>query len=229
MLRYYCGLTEADTPAVMLAKIRRTLQEVGVTPDEGALLLLHLLGVQTDMGPFAALRPEALKSRTFATLRHICMQASQQQPLVVEIENLHWIDPTSDECLAALIEGVAGVPILILVTYRPGYRSAWMDRSYVTQIALQRLSPQDSWQVIQSVMQTTAIAESLVQQLLVKADGNPFFLEELAWTVREHGNSHGLTLVPATAASSKISVADRCSDWEGRELVFTPRSQRYGR
>jgi predicted ATPase len=209
LLRYHCGLTDADTPQSISAKIRQSLQAVGMPPDEWAPLLLQLLGVQMDTGQLAALSPEALKARTFATLMQMCINYSQQQPLVLEIENLHWIDATSEEFLTTLVERVAGLPILVLVTYRPGYRPAWIDKSYVAQIALQRLAPHDSRQVIQSVLQTTVIPESLVQQFLLKADGNPFFLEELAWTVREHGDSHALSVVPNTIQAVLAARIDR--------------------
>ena len=107
------------------------------------------------------------------------------------------------------MERVAGLPILVLVTYRPGYRPAWIDKSYVTQIALQRLTPHDSRQVMQSVLQTTVIPESLVQQLLLKAEGNPFFLEELAWTAREHGDARAFSAVPNTIQAVLAARIDR--------------------
>ena len=209
LLRYHCGLTDADTPKRITTNIRQSLQVVGMAVDEWAPLLLRLLGVQMDTDQLATLSPEALKARTFAALIQMCINYSQQQPLVLEIENLHWIDATSEEFLTALVERVAGLPILVLVTYRPGYRPAWIDKSYVTQIALQRLAPHDSRQVIQSVLQTTVIPESLVQHLLLKAEGNPFFLEELAWTVREHGDSHAFSAVPNTIQAVLAARIDR--------------------
>src|SRR5205814_117307 len=96
----------------------------------------------------------------------ICLNGSRQHPLILEIEDLHWIDASSDECLAALVERMAGAPLLVLVTYRPGYRPAWIDKSYVTQVALQPLTSQDSLQVVQAVLPAVVLNAPLVPQLL---------------------------------------------------------------
>jgi tetratricopeptide (TPR) repeat protein len=139
----------------------------------------------------------------------MCLNACRQRPLILEIEDLHWIDPSSDECLAALVERMAGAPILVLVTYRPGYRPAWIDRSYVTQVALQPLTSRDSLRVVQAVLPTVAPSAPLVPQLLAKADGNPFFLEELARTVMEQGPDVPTRTVPDTVQAVLLARIDR--------------------
>ena len=187
LLRHHCGITDTDGPEDITAKIHRSLQEVDMAPETWAPVLLHLLGLQEGTNALAALSPEARKARILTALTQMCLKGSQQRPLILEIEDLHWIDPSSDACLAALVERMAGAPLLVLVTYRPGYRPAWIDRSYVTQVALQPLTSQDSLRVVQAVLPTAALSAPLVPQLLAKADGNPFFLEELARTVVEQG------------------------------------------
>ena len=72
------------------------------------------------------------------------LHASHQRPLLLEAEDVHWIDPTSEEWLIALIERLAGVPILLLMSYRAGYHPAWIGKSYATQLALQRLTVDES-------------------------------------------------------------------------------------
>ena len=64
------------------------------------------------------------------------LRESQRQPLTLALENLHWIDATSDEWLTTLVERLVGAAILLLATYRPGYRPTWLDKSYATQLAL---------------------------------------------------------------------------------------------
>ncbi len=139
----------------------------------------------------------------------MCLQGSRQRPLILEIEDLHWIDASSDECLTALVERMAGAPLLVLVTYRPGYRPAWIDKSYVTQVALQPLTSQDSLRVVQAVLPTAALTAPLVPQLLAKADGNPFFLEELARTVVEQGTDTPAHTVPDTVQAVLLARIDR--------------------
>ncbi len=101
------------------------------------------------------------------------------------MENLHWSDPTSEEWLITLVECIAGAAILLLVTYRPGYRPAWLEHSYATQLALPRLTTDDSLELVQSVPQSANLPDRLQQEIVGKAAGNPFFLEELTRAVVE--------------------------------------------
>lgn len=209
LLRYHCGISLTDTPEDATAKIHRGLQDVGMAPETWAPVLLHLLGLQEDPPSLAELSPEARKARTLTAIAQMCLQGSRRRPLILAIEDLHWIDASSDECLAALVERMAGAPLMILVTYRPEYRPAWMDHSYVTQLALQPLTRKDSLQVVQAVLPTAAITTPFMPPLLSKANGNPFFLEELAHTVAEQGAEASALAVPDTVQAVLLSRIDR--------------------
>ena len=164
--------------------------------------------------------PQEIRTQTFAALHQLLLQESQRQPLLVVVENLHWIDPTSQAYLVELVERLANVPLLLLVTFRPGYRPPWMEKSYATQLALPRLGPEDSRCVVQAVLHPTPVPEALMQDLLTKAAGNPFFLEELAWTVREHGD---FRLPPEVPDTIRAVLAARI-DWlppEAKQVLQT--------
>jgi class 3 adenylate cyclase/DNA-binding winged helix-turn-helix (wHTH) protein len=197
LIRHQCGLTDADNPATITAKVQPRLREMGMEPEVWAPYLLWLLGVQAASERLATLSPPVLKERILETLLQMWHRGSQQRPLVIVVEDLHWIDATSEACLAALTQRLASAPILLLLTYRPGYRPPWMDKSYATQLAIHRLSPRESLQVMHSILQTEPIPGPLEQELLAKAEGNPFFLEELAWSIKEHSDHSPLT-VPTT-------------------------------
>src|SRR4030095_2616752 len=111
--------------------------------------------------------------------------------------------------LTALVERMAGAAILVLVTYRPGYRPTWVDKSYTTQMSLQPLTPPDSLRVVQAVLPVAVQTAALVPQLLAKAEGNPFFLEELARTVVEQGADASLPTVPDTVQAVLTARMDR--------------------
>jgi predicted ATPase len=184
-LRAYCGITQADGDAAITAKVRGRLQRVGLAPDTEAPYLLYLLGVETATAQVAGSSPETLKAHIFATLRQFWLKSSQQHPLILAVEDLHWSDPTSEELVPSLVEGLPGAALLVLSTYRPGYRPAWLEKSYATQFAVPPLSAQDSVQVVQAVLQRETVPPLLAEALLAKAQGNPFFLEELAQTLVE--------------------------------------------
>jgi class 3 adenylate cyclase/DNA-binding winged helix-turn-helix (wHTH) protein/predicted ATPase len=181
LVQQACGLMATDDVATITAKVRQTLHDVGLVPDTEAPLLLRLLDVPTSAESLARLSPQARKARTFTLLHSLHRYASQRQPLVLAIEDLHWIDATSAEYLAALVEQLAGTALLLLVTHRPDYRPPWLAHAAVTQVTLPGLLPQDSAQVVQSVGQTMDLPPSLVATIIAKAGGNPLFLEELTW------------------------------------------------
>jgi len=185
MLRLTCGMTERDDAAAMASKLQRRLQDVGMPAAAGAPYLLYLLGGADGTAQLAGLSPEAIRARTFATLHAFLRHSSQQRPLLLEIEDLHWIDPTSEAYVLELVEQMAGLPLLLLVTFRQGYRPQWMDKSYATQLALPPLTRMDSRCLVQAVLDTQPVPEPLLQAIVAKAQGNPFFLEELARAVQD--------------------------------------------
>ena len=211
-------MTETDSPATLTAKVRVALQEIGLRADDAAPYLYRLLGVEEGSEALAVLSPEAIKHRTFETLRQMSLNGSQQRPLICEIEDLHWIDKTSEEYLATLVENLAGAAILLLVTYRPGYRPPWIDKSYATQLALRQLAPQDGVVVVRSVAQRARLSEHLEQVILAKAEGNPFFLEELTRAVLEHGDLQDAVAVPDTIQGVLMARLDRLSEAPKRLL-----------
>jgi DNA-binding winged helix-turn-helix (wHTH) protein/class 3 adenylate cyclase/tetratricopeptide (TPR) repeat protein len=190
-LRVHCGITPADGAAAITAKVCESLQAVGLAPDTAAPSLLHLLGVEAATVQVAGSSSDTLKAHTFATLRQLWLTSSQQPPLILAVEDLHWSDPTSEEFLAALVEGLPGAALLALGTYRPGYRPVGLAKSYATQLTVPPLSAQDSVPVVQAVLQRETVPPPLAEVLLAKAQGTPFFLEELAQTLAEQDAGQG--------------------------------------
>jgi tetratricopeptide (TPR) repeat protein len=228
LLRAYCGLTPADRAETVAAKICEGLQTAGMPPDEWAPSLLHLLGVQPGTEALAGVSPETLQAKTFAALQQLCLHRSQQYPLIVAVEDVQWIDPTSDAFLARLVDRIAGAAILVLVTCRPGYRPLWLQKSYATQLSLSPLAPQDSVEVVRAVLATQTVSDAVTQDILARAQGNPFFLEELAQTLLEQGTPRGksgmglspVLQLPATVQGVLAARIDRLPP-EEKQLLQT--------
>jgi predicted ATPase len=91
--------------------------------------------------------------------------------------------------LATLVESLAGTPILLCTSYRPGYRPPWLDKSYATQIALHSLPPHDGLRVVRSALHGDTLSEHMEQMIIQKTERNPFFLKELVRAVMEHGDT----------------------------------------
>jgi predicted ATPase len=118
--------------------------------------------------------------------------------VILEIENLHWIDATSAEWLTAFVEHLGGIPVLLVLTYRPGYRPPWIEKSYATQLALPYLAAADSRRMLHALLQERLPGATVLEQLVAKAGGNPLFLEELARGVQEQSEGAGSLDLPAT-------------------------------
>jgi DNA-binding NtrC family response regulator/tetratricopeptide (TPR) repeat protein len=228
LLRAQCGITPADAAEVIMEKVRRGLEAVGLAPEEWAPYLLHLLGLAAGTERLADISPERLKAKTFEVLQQLSLHESGQHPLILAVENLHWIDPTSEAWLTSLVERLPGAAILFVATYRPGYRPPWLDKSYATQLTLSPLSPQDSVQVVQTFLPAETIPDHLARTILSKAQGNPFFLEEIAQSLLEQGmlrRDGGVVrpptiLLPPTVQAVLAARIDRLPP-EGKQLLQT--------
>jgi class 3 adenylate cyclase/transcriptional regulator with XRE-family HTH domain/tetratricopeptide (TPR) repeat protein len=218
VVRANCGIVDGDAAPVVAEKVRCGLEEVGLDADEHAPHVLHLLGQDGAALVSAQLSAEAMKARMFETLRTWSVCGSRRRPLIVAIEDLHWIDKSSEEYLSSLAEILAGAPMMLLCTWRPGYIPPWTEHSYATQLALRRLSPQDSLRVVGSVIGADRIPESLARAILERGEGNPFFLEELARAALEHAGADARTFVPETIQDVLMARIDRLAEAPRRVL-----------
>ncbi|MFP5285760.1 MAG: ATP-binding protein, partial [Thermoanaerobaculia bacterium] len=216
MLRNEWGIGETDSPPTVTAKVQGALERAGMDPGDTLPYLLNLLGVNEGTERIAEISPQVVQGRTFAILRQLLLNAGQGRLVVLEIEDLHWSDETSEEFLAFLVEGIAASRVLLLLTYRSGYRPRWIDKSYATQISLSRLTDRESQEVMQSVLRRTELSAELVGLVLKKAEGNPFFLEELTRSLLERPD----VSVPDTVQGVLMARIDRLPE-EHKRLLQT--------
>src|SRR5258707_6114707 len=151
----------------------------GKDREQDGPVLRHLLGSEDLSGSSLLSNPAAVKGTTFEVYRKLTIKLALERPLILVLEDLHWIDKISEEFLGFLAENPPNARVLLLASYRPGYRPPWIDKSYAGQIPLQPLSRDDSIHVIRSVLRTERLIELLTEEIVVKGDGNPFFLEQL--------------------------------------------------
>jgi class 3 adenylate cyclase/tetratricopeptide (TPR) repeat protein len=215
VLRQECGLADLDTPEETTAKLRATLDTLGLGEGQ-APYLLALFGVKEADDRLAGLGGDAVIARTFDALRQVLLRRSRRQPLVLALEDLHWIDRTSEAFLESLADEVAGAAILLVATYRAGFRPAWLDRTYATQLALGPLAGADSLSVVRSVLPDLDAGDPLASLILERAEGNPLFLEELAHAVEGTPDPRGA--VPETIHGVLTARIDRLPERAKRLL-----------
>lgn len=216
LLRNALGIAEGSPPEEVAQKLRASLAEAGLEAEEALPCFLALFGVLDGAEALGALSPQALQSRTFSFLRQWILGAGGGRLVIVEVEDLHWVDPTSEEFLASLVEGIATARVLLVFTYRPGWRPPWIEKSYSTQINLARLTERESREVLEGVLRQTILPSELVRTVLAKSDGNPFFLEELARSLAE---DPGVS-VPDTVQGVLLARIDRLPE-EHKRLLQT--------
>src|SRR5438034_185719 len=163
ILHHAFRITEADEPARIRERVHAGLSELEIDPDETAPFLLRLFGVKEGTERLEVLSDEVMGTRTLDAFRQIILKGSRRRPIVFVVEDLHWVDKTSEDSLAFLVEHLSAAPILFLATYRPGYRPRWIDKSYATQIALQPLSHQESLELVRSVLPSSPLPERLTR------------------------------------------------------------------
>src|SRR5262249_155992 len=133
-------------------------------------------------------------------------------------EDLHWIDSTSEEYLSSLAEILPGARLLMVCTHRGGYRPSWTEKPSAPQMALQPPAPEESLHIVRSLLGADQAADSLYELIVAKAEGNPFFVEELARTVREQIGGATPMTVPDTVEEVLGGRIDRLAPEERRLL-----------
>ena len=108
-------------------------------PEEAAPVLLHLLDIKGAAAAPACRTPKQSKPRPSRPFTSSSPRASLRRPMVLVLEDLHWVDRISEE-LRLLAENFREIRILLVATYRPGYRPPWIEKSYAAQIPLPPLS-----------------------------------------------------------------------------------------
>jgi hypothetical protein len=205
LVRNACGIAADDAPDLAAAKIERKIKTLELDVSL-AYYLRHAFGLPTGDPAVAALDPVAIRARTFGALRRLLVAEAGHRPLVVLIEDLHWIDRTSEEFLAGFVGELPSVPIMLLVTYRPGYSSPWPGKSFTSQLALRPLSSVASEKIVASILD---VGNTAAAAIAGRGEGNPFFLEELARAARDQVAGEEGFAVPETVQQVLAARIDR--------------------
>ena len=146
---------------------------------------LMLLDVPVEDQQWQTLDPRQRRQRMLDAIKRLLLRESQVQPLLVIVENLHWIDTETQAFLDSLVESLPTARILLLVNYRPEYQHSWGNKTYYTQLRLDPLPPARAEELLQAILGNDASLQPLKQRLIERTEGNPFYLEESVWTLAE--------------------------------------------
>ena len=175
-----------DAPEAKLDKLEALLAGAGQSVLSDAGLFAALLSIPTSgRYPTPDLTPQRQKDLTIDALIHQILALAHMQPVLLVLEDVHWIDPTTLELMNRTIEQLKSVPVLCLATYRPDFSPPWLGQPHVTMLRLERLDHEQAGAMISNVTGGKQLPAEVYEDILIKSDGIPLFVEELTKTVLE--------------------------------------------
>jgi len=188
ILRSYFDIVEGDREAIIKKKLREAV--LGLDENLGAAIppFQELLSLTVDDEAFIALEPQQKRERTFEALRDLFIRESQNKTLILVIEDLHWIDNTTQDFINYLIDWLGNTNILLIALYRPEYIHQWGSKSHYSKIGLDQLGTESSSVLVRAILQGGDVVPELKELVLNKAAGNPLFMEEFTHTLLENGS-----------------------------------------
>ncbi|HVN83547.1 MAG TPA: sigma 54-interacting transcriptional regulator [Candidatus Binatia bacterium] len=186
-LRRHLSIDDQDDEASATAKIAAEVERLGSDLGWTVPFVQQALSMQVGDDNVRALDAASRRSEMFRALRALTMRTAEIEPLILVVEDLHWIDPASEEFLAFVADSVATLRVLLVLSHRSGYRQPFGDRSYHVRIALTPLSGADMAAMTGAILGTPDIPPPLRTLIAQKAEGNPFFVEELTKSLLEEG------------------------------------------
>ena len=213
LLKSAFAIDESDSEADIL----RRIEEATAAWEDSARVQLpflkHLLNVDPGRSEMGSMDPIELRLGIHDGVAALPQELCRQRPFVVVIEDLHWIDGASQDAVVANVDLVASLPVLLLLTYRPGYEQPIGERSFVHRVSLAQLDAEDGQTLVRGMLETEELPRELEQLVSEKSGGNPFFAEEITRSLLDSG-----TLTRKEGAYTlerpieEIQVPDRVQD-----------------
>lgn len=187
VLRSYFGIEESDVEPVARRYLRDRLRRLDEKLESILPPLCELLSLEVEDQQYAALQPQQKREKTFEAIRSLLLRESRNRPLIIAVEDLQWIDRTSEEFLGQFIGRLPVAPIMLVLLYRPQYSNPWTSKTCYTQIRVDEMPPETSAEMVQAILKDGMAAPDLTQLILSKGAGNPLFIEEFTRALLEKG------------------------------------------
>ena len=203
-------LAHNDTPKAKLDKLDALLAQTS-TSKQDAALFAELQSLPNDgRYPTLDLAPQARRQRTLQALISQIEVLTRSGPVLMIFEDAHWTDPSSLEVLGRVIDRIATLPVLLIVTFRPEFEPPWIGRPHVTVLTINRLTQQDVGAMIDRVIGNQLLPASIREDIIERTDGIPLFIEEMTKAVLEEESQgaaeHALAAIPSLSLAVPSSL-----------------------
>ncbi|MFI5317487.1 MAG: ATP-binding protein, partial [Myxococcota bacterium] len=216
MFRRWFGLEHSEDERVQTRKIAERFTDENGVLDPGYTHLCWMLGLTPEGGE----RPsdDSVKQGAFEAVGRLLMRRAERAPVVMILEDLHWIDDASREMLELSLSRAHAKHVMFLVTHRPDWQASWQSHAAITQLRLRPLVDDEAARIV-SARAGGPVPPEVEKRILRKADGNPFYLEELTRALVEDGT---LALrdgsVRATRSADEIRIPDTIGELLGARI-----------
>jgi predicted ATPase/class 3 adenylate cyclase len=207
LLKTFFKIEESDSEPQLKEKILLKAGRLDEHLVSDMPFIYELLSLNIEDKTYYNIEPECRRNKMFSTIARLLARESSRQPVIILIEDLQWIDGTSEELIAYLIQKLENSPILFLLSYRPEYSPSWKNQAGYRQIHLNPLSSDSTSALLKSLLPHGELAPDLTSIITAKAGGNPLFLEEYTYALLERDkiqNDGGVYSIPGSPDSIKL-------------------------
>lgn len=212
-------LDPEGNPQSNLRKLQGRMGAVGLPIEHVRMLAAFLSLPVAELPPHMRVAPERQKEKTFEALVTLLLRMTEDRPVFAVVEDLHWADPSTLELLGALLGHVGNARLCVFLSARPDFKPAWAENPRVHPVPLERLSPQQTAELIRLSTIGKALPDETVEQLVAKTDGVPLFAEEMTRMVVEQAPA-------GTAAGPPSTIPITLSGLLLARLDMLPRQQK---
>jgi predicted ATPase len=178
LLKGYFHIEGRDETRTIREKVTGKVLSLDRALEPSLSALLSLLEVPVEDDAWGRLDPPQRRQRTLDAVKRLLLRESQVQPLLLLVEDLHWIDAETQTLLDSLVESLPTARLLLLANYRPEYQHRWGSKTYYRQLRIDPLPAESADDLLTSLLGTEKDLDSLKRVLIDRTEGNPLFLEE---------------------------------------------------
>jgi predicted ATPase len=188
ILRSYFNIKEGDLESLIKKNVKTRILKLDDKLHRVLAPFYDLLSLDVEDSAYEELEPRQKREMIFEAIRDLVICESHKKPLIIVVEDLHWIDKTSEEFLDYLIGWLTDERILLLLLYRTEYKHPWGSKSNYNRVGLGQLTSESSAELIRSILPDGKAVKQLEGFILEWTSGNPLFIEELIQTMLENGS-----------------------------------------
>ena len=186
IFRSYFDIGEGESEEGINEKLKTRLADLDKELIQSLAAFRHFLSLPARDPQWEELEPKEKQIKIFEAIRNFFIRLSQDSPIIIVIDDLQWLDKTSEEFISYFIEWIANTRILLLLLYRPEYNHPWGSKSFYRQVGLYPLSEEESRQFIRCLLSDGEISQQIERFIIGRSSGNPLFMEEFSCALIEN-------------------------------------------